>query len=252
MKIQFIRHATTLIWINNKKLLVDPLLSQKGAYCPIKKVPNQNLNPLIELPITLDELTDCDGILVTHLHRDHFDQAAINRLSKKIPVFCQPQDASKLSSYGFKSLFPINHQLNFEGIHFYRTGARHGHGLLALKMAPVSGFVISASGEPVLYFPGDTVWCSHVKKALAKYAPDLAITYFGSAQFSFGKPITMGKEDLVKFAAASPHTNIVCIHMDAWNHCQLSKQDLKDYAISQRLTKVIVPSEGTRLDFNIT
>lgn len=248
MKIQFLRHATTLVWVNNKKLLIDPMLGDKGAYSPIEKVANQNPNPLIDLPISLDEIIACDAILVTHLHRDHFDQAAIEILPKHIELFCQPQDAKTILSYGFSKVNPINDTLSWEGINFQRTKGRHGHGAIALKMGPVSGFVITAPNEPTLYVLGDTVWCNHVKAALNTFKPDVAVSYCGRAQFACGKPITMGEEDIQKVKTLAPHMKLICIHMEAWNHCGLFRKDLKDYIALQQLTDVIIPNEGDLLN----
>ena len=41
MKIQLIRHATHILYINNKKILIDPMLSPKGAMPAIEDVPNK-------------------------------------------------------------------------------------------------------------------------------------------------------------------------------------------------------------------
>ena len=38
-----------------------------------------------------------DGVLVTHLHRDHFDSRAAELLPKTLPIFCQPVDADRLA-----------------------------------------------------------------------------------------------------------------------------------------------------------
>jgi len=249
MKIQFIRHATTLVWVNNKKILIDPLLGSKGAYSPIEKVTNQNPNPLTDLPISLDEIIDCDAILVTHLHRDHFDQAAIENLPKHIELFCQPQDTKALLAYGFSKVSPVKDTLIWEGINFYRTNGRHGHGVLALKMAPVSGFVIKAPDEPILYILGDTVWCKDVEIALATFNPDIAISNCGRAQFACGKPITMGEKDIHKVRIKAPHMKLICIHMEAWNHCGLLREDLKTYVALHKLTDVIIPNEGDLFEF---
>ena len=157
LKIQLIRHATLIISVNNKRILVDPVLSEAGSMDPIENVPNQNYNPLVSLPIDIDNITNCDAIIVTHTHRDHFDEAAAKLLSKKIPVFCQAEDEIKLQSYGFIEVHPINTTFIWNDIIFNRTNGKHGHDELAIKMAPVSGFVMTCCGEPTVYIGGDTV-----------------------------------------------------------------------------------------------
>lgn len=250
MKIQFIRHATAVLWINNLKILIDPVLAPKGTYPPVKKTANQNPNPLTDLPVSLKELIDCDAVLITHLHQDHFDQAAIDTLPKHIPILCSHLDAKKLMGYGFINIYPIKTQLNFKGISFHRTTGKHAHGLLALQMGAVSGFIIKASPEPSLYLLGDTVWCGTVKKALKVFQPDIAIGYFGSAQFTFGKPITMGLHDISRLKAFMPDLNLICIHLEAWNHCMLRRDDLKKHIQEASLINTSVPNEGEVIDFS--
>ena len=96
MKIQLIRHATVIISVNNKRILIDPILSEAGSISLIANVPNQNYNPLVELPIGIDNITNCYAVLITHTHRDHFYDTTAKLFTKNIPVFCQPEDEIKL------------------------------------------------------------------------------------------------------------------------------------------------------------
>ena len=50
-----------------------------------------------------------------------------------------------------------------------RTEGRHGTGEIGEAMAPVSGFVLAAPGEPTLYIAGDTILCDEVRAAVAEY-----------------------------------------------------------------------------------
>lgn len=229
MKIQLIRHATLIISLNNKRILVDPMLSEAGSMSPIKNVPNQNYNPLVELPINIDSITNCDAILVTHTHRDHFDEAAAKLLPKNIPIFCQPEDKIKLQSCGFTDVHPISTSHIWNNIRFDRTKGKHGHGIIALKMAPVSGFVISFQEEPSVYISGDTVWCKEIEKTIEKFTPQIVICNCGGAQFSFGKPITMTNIDIHELCRRYANIKIVTVHMESWNHCRLSREELKAY-----------------------
>ena len=53
-------------------------------------------------------------------------------------------------------MLPIVAALDLHSIRFERTGGQHGDGEIGRKMAPVSGFVLSAQDEPLLYLAGDT------------------------------------------------------------------------------------------------
>lgn len=250
MKIQLIRHATLIMSINNKRILIDPMLSEASSMAPIPDVPNQNNNPLVELPIDISNIINCDAVLLTHTHRDHFDEAAAKLLPKNIPMFCQPEDETNLLSYGFTNLHPIHDSYTWNNIIFYRTGGKHGHGLIAKKMAPVSGFIISVSGEPSVYIAGDTVLCREVEKSIEKYNPNIIICNCGAAQFRFGRPITMTSRDLYKLRCKFEKIKIVAVHMEAWNHCRLSRKDLRNYLTSKNIeANVFVPEDGEMLSF---
>lgn len=250
MKIQTIRHATLIIHLNNKKILVDPMLSPIGSMPPIPDVPNKNLNPLVDLPTNVDSIINCDAILITHTHRDHFDDVAASLLSKNIPVFCQPEDEDKIRSLGFVNVSPIHNSTTWNNITFTRTNGKHGHNELAEQMGPVSGFVISSAGEPSIYIAGDTVWCDEVEKSIEKYKPELIVCNCGAAQFSYGEPITMTAQDIHKLCDKYPNAKVIAVHMEAWNHCRLSREDLKHYIDAHDIkNSIFIPKDGELLSF---
>ncbi len=250
MRIHFIRHATMILYFSNKKILVDPMLSPRNTMSAVKNVPNENDNPLYDLPVSLESLLDCDAVLVTHTHRDHFDDMAAKLIPKTLPVLCQPEDEAKFIELGFTCVIPVKDYFEWENIKINRTKGRHGHGVIAAKMAPVSGFVISASDEPVVYLTGDTVWCSCTKKAMEKYQPEIVISFCGEARFAYGKAITMNAQDILTICKKSPKTKVVAVHMDAWNHCRLTRSNLRDFLENHNISDhVFVPEDGESLSF---
>lgn len=258
MKIQLIRHATTLLTYHQKTFLIDPVFSPKGALSAIEGVPNTQSNPLVDLPFQNDSdllsaLQSCDAILVTHTHRDHFDIEALIKLMPSlldIPVFCQPGDPCKIKEAGFTNVQPIASTLNWDGIQITRTKGRHGHGAIAVAMGTVSGFVFQAEAAPTVYLTGDTVWCTHVRKALEQFQPEVTITYCGEARFGKGKPITMNAKDVAHICNLLPKSQVVAVHMEAWNHCRLTRAALKAYATEAGFgTQVFIPENGDVIDF---
>src|SRR5690349_8172972 len=101
MKISLLRHATLLIEINHKKLLIDPMLSPKDGLDPVPNCGNDIRIPMVELPVSKEELTkileEADAVVVTHLHRDHWDVAAQSLINKNKLIFCQSGDGDKIS-----------------------------------------------------------------------------------------------------------------------------------------------------------
>jgi L-ascorbate metabolism protein UlaG (beta-lactamase superfamily) len=251
MKVQLIRHATLHLEIGGQKLIIDPMLSSAGEMDPAPNAENQYRNPLTELPQGLPKLEQYDAIMVTHTHRDHFDEAAIKLLPKHMPLFCQPEDVQKITELGFKHVIPVNDMVTWRGICIFRTKGRHGRGEMEQKMGPVSGYVLEAGQEPVIYMTGDSIWCPEIEEAVKKYKPDITIAFAGAAQFLTGGTITMGVEDIRQLCQVSPETKIIAAHMGAWNHCLLTRHDLQEYVKLHHLShQVLIPLDGEWLEFN--
>jgi glyoxylase-like metal-dependent hydrolase (beta-lactamase superfamily II) len=137
MDIRLVRHATLVVRLGEKTLLVDPMLSPPGAMPPIPNSPNDRHNPLVPLP-DLD-LSPVDAVLVTHTHPDHFDEAAAERLRKNLPLFCQPEDEEELRSSGFSDVRPVTERLAWEGVSCSAPAAGTGRGRSGRRWRPSPG-----------------------------------------------------------------------------------------------------------------
>ncbi len=245
MKIQLIRHATMLIEINGMRILVDPMLSEAGKMAAVPGVPNSSANPLVDLPVDPSALIDADAILVTHTHRDHFDDAAREYLPSGSMIFCQPPDRGTILEAGFTNVQAIETSHQWNDIKLVRTGGQHGTGSIGQKMGPVSGFLVESKVEPSLYITGDTIWCEEVQKVLQEYQPRIIICFAGAARFSTGGPITMTAEDLLKVSEYAPSARIIVVHLESWNHCGLTRNHLKSLLEEKGLSeRVYVPYDG--------
>jgi hypothetical protein len=112
-------------------------------------------------------------------------------------------------------------------------------------MGPVSGFVLTGANEPTLYIAGDTIWCPEVESALERHLPDVVVVFAGAAQFHNGDPITMSAEDIYRVAKKAPQARVVVAHMESWNHCLLSRSELRDFLSGKGLAgQVLVPENG--------
>ena len=246
MKLRLIRHATLLLEYNGQNILVDPMFDNAGARPAIENSPNPRNNPLIDLPMPASEvISGIDGVMVTHTHSDHWDATAANILPKTIALFGQPEDETKFRSQGFTNVQAIRDSIHWKGIGITRTGGQHGTGDIARMLAPVSGFVLQAAGQPTLYIAGDTIWCSEVQEALNKYKPNVIVLNAGGARFLEGDPITMTADDVIETCRAAPEAQIVGVHMEAINHCLLTRADLAFQLESARvISQVAIPQDG--------
>jgi len=249
MEIRLVRHATLLITIHGRRILVDPMLADPGTAPPVANSPNQRPNPLVPLPLPAHEtVAGVEAVLVTHTHRDHWDDAAAAALPKELPILGQPEDEAKFRTAGFHDVRPVRDAVRWSEITIHRTGGRHGTGEVGRRLAPVSGFVLGAPGEPVVYIAGDTIWCPEVDEALREYAPAIAVVNAGAAQFLEGGPITMTADDVIAVAGAVPAARVVAVHMEAINHCVLRRADLAAAVGRAGLTsRVVIPADGERV-----
>ena len=138
MHLRLIRNATLRLELGGRQLLVDPMLDPAGARPPVEDTENDRRNPLVELPEPAEVVVaGIDAVLVTHMHRDHFDDTAAALLPKDVPVLCQPEDAERLRGHGFADVRPVDATAELDGIGLTRTRGRHGSGATAEEMAPV-------------------------------------------------------------------------------------------------------------------
>ncbi len=246
MQIQLIRHATHIITYKGLKFLLDPMFSEQGTLPPVPNAPNQHLNnPLSSLPVDVERLLEVDAIIVTHSHRDHYDDRAISSLPKHLPLFCQPADERLIKDKGFEHVIAIESEFVWKGVELIRTNGRHGHDQLAETMGPVSGFILRAKAEPTVYIIGDSVWYSDIEYYFKHFSPDTAIVFAGEARFLEGLPITMGIADIENIRQTSPHTKLVISHMESWNHCLLKRAEVREYIRLNKLeSKILVPENG--------
>lgn len=253
MKIRFLRHATFVFEVDDRSVLVDPMLGRAGTAPPVPGTPNQKPNPLVDLPLDDEELSvlldAADAVLVTHTHADHWDERAQELVPKDRLVLCQPEDEAKISGAGFTNVAAVDPGFDWRGIRFLRTGGRHGTGEIGAQMAPVSGFVVRAEGSPSLYVAGDTIWCQEVEDALRAHRPDVVVVNAGAAQFVEGDPITMTAEDVAEVCRAAPDARVVAVHMDTINHCLLTRRDLTAKLDEEGLgERVEIPADGETLE----
>ncbi|HKV46276.1 MAG TPA: MBL fold metallo-hydrolase [bacterium] len=249
MEVQLVRHATLLVTMHGLRILVDPMLGEVGAAPAVANSPNPRPNPLTPLPLPVPAiLQGVAAVLVTHTHRDHFDEAAARLVPKSLPLFGQPEDEPKFAGMGFADVRAVRGTAHWNGIEFHRTAGRHGTGEIGRRMAPVSGFVLSAPGEPTLYIAGDTIWCEEVEGALREFAPSATVVNAGAAQFLEGDPITMTAQDVIATARSAPATRVVAVHMEAINHCLLARAQLHELVRAGAVAdRVWIPRDGEAL-----
>lgn len=249
MKIHQIRNATIIVEYAGKKILIDPMLSDKGtlaAFIP-SKTWSFKKNPLHDLPISKEVIIkDVDFVFLSHLHYDHWDNEAAKVLNKDIKIFVQDQaDKLNIEKSGFNNVEILTENSAFDEIKLSRTKAQHGKGYILKIAGFVCGLVLKHPTEKTLYIAADTVWYEGVKEALTQHKPEVIILNGGDNQFAFGGQLVMNKKDIYEVHKAIPNATIVVCHMEGVNHNTLTRKELKEFLNQKGISnKVNVPEDG--------
>ncbi len=249
VEIQLIRNATLKINYDGKCFIVDPMFAPKHSFMSFVD-PAKTLNPTVDLPMSVEDIVNrVDAILLTHTHPDHIDNIAIESLNKDLPLFAQIADRDFLETTDFQNITFINHDLIWEGIEIYRTDGVHGPEDIKDVIGKVSGFVLKAEDCPTIYIVGDCLPDDTIKTNIEQYKPDIVITNSGGAYFRGGShQILMNEEDTLAIAENNKPTKIIAIHLEAIDHCSVSRSNLRHQAEARNLN-LFAPGDGEKLIF---
>ncbi|MGN7824233.1 MBL fold metallo-hydrolase [Chitinophaga sp. 22536] len=252
LQIQLIRQATVKITMHQQHLLIDPVLADEGTEPPIF-FSNERKNPTIGLPFHRDSvLKNVDAILLTHYHPDHFDMAAEKYVPKDMLIFCQPGDDAKLKEKGFTHTQVIDSTMTWQGISFHRYLSSHYPGANGEPPFGISSSWYLQSGASGVFITGDAILDDLLKSSLLATKPPIVIANTGECHFTRENPVlapgitmTLTTGELKAITQLLPAATVVAVHMDAINHCSLTKAELRQYVAKEKLQKRIrVPNEG--------
>lgn len=220
-------HSSYLISIGGKKILADPVFSERASpvqYAGPKSYPGTML-------YSLDEFPDLDVIVISHDHYDHLDIHTIKTLNEKTKMFCVPLgigshlehwgvDPSKIREFDWWEGEEV-----LEGIKLTSTPARHFSGRGFTRNQTLwSSFVLETGGFK-LFIGGDSGFDDAFKEIGDKFGPfDLAMLECGQydPQWPF---IHMMPEETVSAAIDLKAKVFLPVH---WGKFTLSNHPWRD------------------------
>ncbi len=170
--ITFIGHATTLIRINGTNLLTDPNFNDRIIVFSRSRAAGAKIADLPQI----------DAILISHTHRDHYDEWSLKQFSREIPVLTSKGNGKYPLELGFKNVQEIDPWENttIKGVKITATPAKHsGNRNSPFADYPKAlGFL--AEGDRTVYFTGDTGFFDGFKEIGQKAKIDIALLSIGA------------------------------------------------------------------------
>ncbi len=232
----FIGNATLLIRYAGFTILTDPTFIHMHEKVSIGYGMHSTrlTNPAMEI----GDLPKIDLVVLSHFHRDHFDQVAERDLDKGLPIVTTAEAAKELNELGFHNTFALDTwapavvEKGDARLRIISAPGRHGPPLSELVLPEVMGSMLefSATGsERVLfrmYITGDTLVYDDIRE-IPKRFPDihLGILHLGGTRV-LGIMVTMDAEQGVEMMRIVNPRVTIPVH---FNDYDVFKSPLSDF-----------------------
>ena len=231
----FVGTATVILQYAGFSILTDPNFLHQGDHVHLGYGlrSRRRTNPAIDI----DALPPIDLVVLSHMHEDHFDRIASQKLDKTLPIVTTHHAAKSLRKQGFTNPYPLNAwetQVICKGnsvLKITSMPGRHGPGVLATALPPVMGSMLEFQDTTentrfCLYITGDTLIIDQLKEIPKRYPNiDLALLHLGGTKI-FGVLLTMdAKQGVEAIQIIAPRTAIP-IH---YNDYTVFKSPLEDF-----------------------
>lgn len=181
---------------------------------------------LTEPALSIDQLPPLDGIVLSHLHGDHWDRVAQRGLDRELPVVTTPHASKRLQRRGFSQALGLrtwsSHEFSREGSSLRVTAlpGRHARGWVRHVLPPVMGSLLEfgPTGEPPrlrIYITGDTLLVDDLREIPQRCEPlDVAVLHLGGTTLPGGMMVTMDAREGADVMQIIDAGTYVPIHYD--------------------------------------
>lgn len=233
--IQFIGTATTLIRYAGFTILTDPNFLHQGDHVHLGY--GLRSRRLTDPALGIDDLPKLDLVVLSHMHDDHFDHIAREKLDKSVPIVTTREAAASLADSNFKSPLSLE---TWESVTFKKgptrltitsMPGRHGGPLVSKALPPVMGSMLEFQSERDgtllrLYITGDTLLYRDLKQIPQAYPDiDIALLHLGGTRV-LGVLVTMDAKQGVEAVRLLKPQIVIPIH---YNDYTVFKSPLTDF-----------------------
>ncbi|RAV10221.1 MBL fold metallo-hydrolase [Paenibacillus contaminans] len=211
-------HSAFLLSIDNKKILVDPMLGPVAS--PVSFAGSKRYSEDM-LPI-IDQMPPIDAVFITHDHYDHLDYPSIRKLKSKVGHFFVPYGVrAHLIRWGVakENITEFNwwDETEFQGLTVALTPSKHfsGRGIFNKDTTLWGGWVILGK-QTRFYTSGDGGYDTHFKEIGKKYGPfDIALMEGGQYDRRWSW-VHMTPEEAVQAYKDVNGNNMMLVHWGAF------------------------------------
>lgn len=207
---------TVLFEYGGLRFLTDPTFDAPGDYPrPGGRFLTKTAPPAAG-PETLGKI---DVVLLSHdEHPDNLDNSGRELLGGAPLVLTTPSAAGRLGGTT-RGLQPWE-VVEIGGVTVTAVPALHGPEGAEAVMGEVTGFVLTADGEPTLYVSGDNASLDRVRQIAGRFDVDTAVLFAGAVRIgAFDNAVlTLNGELAAEAATILGARRVVAAHVDSWKH----------------------------------
>jgi L-ascorbate metabolism protein UlaG (beta-lactamase superfamily) len=219
MYIQKLTWAGIALSDQHQTVLIDPIDMTEG---PRGGLFSANMGKPREKMIPLRGFRNVSSVLVTHLHSDHFDPAAIiSAFGADIPVYVPMEAVGAAQKSGLRHVIGMRpgEQVHRSSMCITATHAVDGFG------APQVSWVVHCEGQTVIHC-GDTLWHGHWWQIARQYGPirlaflpvNGAVLHIAGLSEQSTLPACMTPEEAVEAARLMGAGQLIPIHFRTFHH----------------------------------
>lgn len=252
----FIGNATTVLRLGDFTLMTDPNFVPAGVRVHLGH--GVRTRRLLDPAMHLADLPALDGVLLSHLHEDHFDQVARAELPLRTPIFTTPQARRRLRQWRFRAVRDLHTWETYDWsrgrqrLRLTAVPGRHGPGLAGRLLPDVMGTVVELMIDEVcrlrLYVTGDTLYGPFLEEISRRCGDmDAMLIHLGGARV-LGVLVSMDDRQGVALTELIRPRLTIPVHFDDYAVCKSPLSDFLQRAREHGLAGVRPITRGDKLN----